>query len=74
MNNKAKVTLVGAGPGDVELITLKGLRAIKNADIILYDALVNKELLEYANTTHQYYMLEKDLIITLIAKMILTIY
>ena len=48
MNNNAKVTLVGAGPGDVELITLKGFKAIKNADIILYDALVNKELLEFA--------------------------
>lgn len=42
-----KVILVGAGPGDVELITLKGLNAIKSADVILYDALVNKELLEY---------------------------
>jgi uroporphyrin-III C-methyltransferase len=39
---------VGAGPGDPELITLKGLRAIKSADVILYDALLNKELLEYA--------------------------
>lgn len=46
--NNAKVTLVGAGPGDVELITLKGLKAIKNADIILYDALVNKEILTFA--------------------------
>jgi len=43
-----KVILVGAGPGDVELITLKGLNAIKSADIIFYDALVNKELLNYA--------------------------
>lgn len=48
MNNNAKVTLVGAGPGDVELITIKGMKAIKNADIILYDALVNKELLTFA--------------------------
>lgn len=44
-----KVILVGAGPGDVELITLKGLNAIKSANIILYDALVNKELLNYAS-------------------------
>ncbi len=43
-----KVTLVGAGPGDAELITLKGIRALRSADVILYDALVNKELLEYA--------------------------
>ena len=45
---ESKVTLVGAGPGDIELITLKGIRAIKNADVILYDALANEELLEYA--------------------------
>lgn len=43
-----KVTLVGAGPGDKDLITLKGVKAIQNADIILYDALVNLEILEYA--------------------------
>ena len=43
-----KVYLVGAGPGDPELITVKGLRCIKEADVILYDRLVNKELLSYA--------------------------
>jgi uroporphyrin-III C-methyltransferase len=43
-----KVTLVGAGPGDIELITLKGIKAIEQADVILYDALVNEALLEYA--------------------------
>ncbi|MFN5442980.1 MAG: uroporphyrinogen-III C-methyltransferase [Crocinitomicaceae bacterium] len=47
-NTTPKVTLVGAGPGDLELITLKGLNAIKKAEVILYDALVNEELLEYA--------------------------
>lgn len=43
-----KLTVVGAGPGDVELITLKAIKAIKAADVILYDALINEELLEYA--------------------------
>lgn len=43
-----KVTLVGAGPGDPELITLKGLKAIQNARVILYDALSNNELLDHA--------------------------
>src|SRR5476651_210673 len=43
-----KITLVGAGPGDAELITLKGVKALKTADVVLYDALVNEELLEFA--------------------------
>jgi uroporphyrin-III C-methyltransferase len=44
-----KVYLVGAGPGDPDLITVKGVRCIQEADVILYDRLVNKELLSYAN-------------------------
>lgn len=45
---EARVTLVGAGPGDAELITLKGVKALQTADVVLYDALVNDDLLEYA--------------------------
>ena len=44
---KGKIQLVGAGPGDPELITLKGLKAIQNAEVILYDALINPKLLDY---------------------------
>lgn len=44
----ALLSLVGAGPGDPDLITVKAIKAIKNADVILYDALVNEQLLEYA--------------------------
>ena len=44
-----RLTIVGAGPGDVELITVKAIKAIKSANVILYDALVNVELLEYAS-------------------------
>jgi len=44
----AKLSLVGAGPGDPELITLKAINVLKRADVILYDALVNEELLSYA--------------------------
>jgi len=39
---------VGAGPGAVDLITLRGMQALRQADVILYDALVNPELLSYA--------------------------
>ncbi|AXO81225.1 uroporphyrinogen-III C-methyltransferase [Olleya aquimaris] len=44
-----KLTVVGAGPGDPDLITLKAINAIASADVIMYDALVNKELLQYAS-------------------------
>jgi len=43
-----KLTIVGAGPGDAELITLKAIKALESADVVLYDALVNEELLQYA--------------------------
>lgn len=45
---KGRLTVVGAGPGDIELITLKAIKALENADVVLYDALVNEELLQYA--------------------------
>ena len=44
-----KLTVVGAGPGDVDLITVKAIKVLKNADVVLYDALVNEELLDYIN-------------------------
>jgi uroporphyrin-III C-methyltransferase len=43
-----KITLVGAGPGDPDLLTLKGVKALKDADVVLYDALVNEALLNHA--------------------------
>ncbi len=48
---KSILSLVGAGPGDPELITLKAIRTIASANVILYDALVNEELLKYASPT-----------------------
>ena len=43
---KARISLVGAGPGDKDLITVKGLKALQSADVVLYDALVSVDLLE----------------------------
>lgn len=48
---KAKLTLVGAGPGDPELISLKGAKALSEADVVLYDALVHPDLLLHAPST-----------------------
>jgi len=45
---KGRVTLVGAGPGDPELLTLKAVRALQTATIILYDDLIGPEVLELA--------------------------
>lgn len=44
-----RITLVGAGPGDPELITMKAVKAMQAADVILYDALVNEDILLYAS-------------------------
>lgn len=44
-----RLTIVGAGPGDEDLITIKGIKALGSADVILYDALVNEALLEHAS-------------------------
>lgn len=46
-HKKPSLTLVGAGPGDPELLTLKGLKALEAADIVLYDALVSREILDF---------------------------
>jgi len=44
-----KLSVIGAGPGDVDLITVKAIKALKIADVILYDSLVNQELLDVVN-------------------------
>ena len=47
---------MGAGPGDPELITFKGIKALRSADVVLYDALVNEELLQYAQQAEKIFV------------------
>jgi uroporphyrin-III C-methyltransferase len=46
--DNSKLTVVGAGAGDPELITLKAIKALQSANVVLYDALANEELLSHA--------------------------
>lgn len=54
--HKGKLTVVGAGPGDVELITLKGIKALQSADVVLYDALIDPDMLGYATGAEQIFV------------------
>lgn len=57
---KTKVYLTGAGAGDVELLTLKAARVIKEADVIIYDKLVNPEILELAKDGCEFVFVGKE--------------
>lgn len=49
MNKKGKVYLVGAGPGDIGLFTVKGLRCLREAEAVVYDFHLNAQVLNYIN-------------------------
>jgi uroporphyrinogen III methyltransferase / synthase len=51
MKKKGLVSLVGAGPGDPDLMTHKGIKRLSEADIIFYDNLVNPEILKWSKTS-----------------------
>lgn len=55
-----KVYLTGAGPGDIELLTLKALRVIKEADIIIYDRLANPDILKEAKNGCEFVYVGKE--------------
>ena len=59
-NNKGKVYLVGAGPGDPALITVKGLESLRTADAIVFDRLASRRLLAEARTDAELYDVGKS--------------
>ncbi|PHS59231.1 MAG: uroporphyrinogen-III C-methyltransferase [Sulfurimonas sp.] len=56
----AKVYLTGAGPGDIELLTLKAFKVIKEADVIIYDRLANPDILEMAKDGCEFVYVGKE--------------
>ena len=68
------VLLVGAGPGDPDLLTAKAARAISSADVIIFDKLVSDSILELVPKTVERILLEKPPKITTYPKMLLTHY
>ncbi|MDX1413588.1 MAG: uroporphyrinogen-III C-methyltransferase [Candidatus Promineifilaceae bacterium] len=59
MLKQGLVYLVGAGPGDPDLITVKGMKCLQQADVVIYDRLANPELLDYAPPTAVHYYVGK---------------
>ena len=56
----SKVHLTGAGPGDLELLTIKALRVIQNTDVIIYDKLANPLLLKEAKDKCEFIYVGKE--------------
>jgi len=55
-----KVYLTGAGPGDIELLTIKALRVIKEADVVIYDNLANPDILKEAKSGCEFVYVGKE--------------
>ncbi len=56
MNGPGRVTLVGAGPGSADLITVRGMRRLAEADLVLYDALSSEEMRVYAPNARWFFV------------------
>ena len=60
-SSKGKVVLVGAGPGDIGLLTLNGKQWLQKADVILYDHLVNPDMIRFTqNSAEKIYVGKKE--------------
>jgi len=55
-----RVYLTGAGPGDIELLTIKALKVIKKADVIIYDRLANRDILKEAKSGCEFIYVGKE--------------
>ena len=53
--NKGKVHLVGAGPGDPDLLTVKANKLLNKCDALIYDSLIPKEFLEYTSSSCRHF-------------------
>ena len=47
MKKQGKVYIIGAGPGDPDLITVRGVECLKRSDVVIYDYLVSRDILKY---------------------------
>jgi len=60
MKKTGKVFIIGAGPGDPGLMTVKGIECLRGADVVVHDYLVGKEIMRHAGKTRGLSTLERS--------------